>query len=535
MHWLRHFWRDRKGNMAIIFALTLVPVAGAAGVAIDYSLANANRSSLQKSADATALALAKLMPLSQTQLDSQGWQIFQAGVGHLKVKVNQGDLVITTPATGKIVVNVTGQYTPTLSGVLGVTTFPVGAHSEVTWGIKKLELALVLDVTGSMDQQGRMTELKKATKNLLTTLKNAAKQPNDVRVAIVPFAGQVNVDRSVNQNAAWLDWTEWEAEPPYMSTWLANSSNLQTWEQTGPGSVCPLSTNTHGFRCTASPTSNTSVSNIPSSGSYNGYICPGNSTGDTGLRDSTRIGRFYNGCYNSVQATRQISSGSNASCGSAVNCSCTGSGSSRRCNQTYYQHSWNKNARSTWDGCVRDRTKDNDINDTAPASTATNFQPYQNYYCPSALIPLTNDWAALNSKVDNLASLGATNITIGLIWGLHTLTAAQPLTQTNTTEQQLTRAVILMTDGDNTLSRWSGNGSDSTRCIDCDARTTMACNSTKAANIRLYTVRMIDGNATLLRNCATNTTMYFDVQNASQLDAVFNAIGGELASLHLSQ
>jgi hypothetical protein len=109
------------------------------------------------------------------------------------------------------------------------------------------------------------------------------------------------------------------------------------------------------------------------------------------------------------------------------------------------------------------------------------------------------------------------------------------MTQTNTSDPQLTRAIILMTDGDNTISRWAGNGSDPNQCTDCDARTTMACNSVKAANIRLYTVRMIDGNATLLRNCATNTTMYFDVQNASQLNAVFNAIGGELASLHLSQ
>jgi hypothetical protein len=92
-----------------------------------------------------------------------------------------------------------------------------------------------------------------------------------------------------------------------------------------------------------------------------------------------------------------------------------------------------------------------------------------------------------------------------------------------------------MTDGDNTLNRWAGNGSDPAQCTNCDARTTLACDSVKAANIRLYTVRMIDGNAALLRSCATSTAMYFDVQNASQLNAVFNAIGGELASLHLSQ
>ncbi len=535
---LRRFWsglESRAGNVAIIFAIAIVPVIGGIGAAVDYATANANRTSMQKALDATGLALAKLMPLSQSELETKGWQIFSASLGKMKVDMPQSGLVITTPSTGKIQLVATGHYTPQISGFIGIQTFPVSAQTEVQWGIKKLELSLVLDVTGSMDQQGRMTELKKATKSLLSTLQAAQKQPGDVKVAIVPFAAQVNIDRSLHQNATWLDWSDWEAEPEYMSTWLSNSTNLQTWEQTGPGDTCPLSTGTHGFRCTASPTSNTTVSSIPSSGTYRGYICPGNSTGDTGQRNSTFIGRYYNGCYNSVETTRQVSSGSNASCGTRPNCTCSGSGSSRRCTQTYFQHTWIKNARTTWDGCVRDRTKDNDVSDTAPTSTATNFQPYQNYYCPPALLPLTSDWTALNNKVDTFESNGATNITVGLIWGLHSLTPSQPLTQTDTGDPAPTRAIILMTDGDNTLSRWAGNGSTPSLCTDCDARTTLACNAVKAANIRLYTVRMIDGNATLLRNCATNATMYFDVTSASQLNAVFNAIGGELASLHLSQ
>jgi Flp pilus assembly protein TadG len=539
----RRFWQGREGksgNVAIIFAIAIVPVVGAVGAAVDYSMANSNRSSMQKALDSTALALAKLMPLSQTDLDTKGWQIFSANLGTMKVNIAQSGLVITTPTTGKITLAATGYYTPQISSVLGIQSFPVGAHAEVSWGIKKLELALVLDVTGSMDQQGRMTELKKATKNLLTTLKDAAKQPSDVKVSIIPFAGQVNVDKTTNQNASWLDWTDWEAEPAYMATWLSNANNLEDWEQTGPGDSCPLAENPHGYRCLTAPNTGTNASNIPSNGTYRGYICPGYVSngvysGDTGRQNSTLIGKYYNGCYNSVETTRQVSSGSNASCNNKPNCSCSGNGSNRKCTQTYFQHTWVKNARSTWQGCVRDRTKDNDINDTAPTSAATNFQPYQNYYCPPALIPLTNDWTALNAKVDDLAPLGATNITIGLIWGMHSLTASQPLTQTDTTEPQLSKAIILMTDGDNTISRWAGNGSNPTLCTDCDARTTLACNSVKAANIKLYTVRMIDGNATLLRNCATNTTMYFDVQNASQLNAVFNAIGGELASLHLSQ
>ncbi|MBZ0146726.1 MAG: pilus assembly protein, partial [Pseudorhodoplanes sp.] len=68
-----------------------------------------------------------------------------------------------------------------------------------------------------------------------------------------------------------------------------------------------------------------------------------------------------------------------------------------------------------------------------------------------------------------------------------------------------------------------------------DTRTQLACDNIKAANIKIYAIRVIDGNATLLKNCATNPTMYYDVQNASQLSAVFSAIAQNLANLRLAK
>lgn len=431
MRWLRRFWRDRKGNMAIVFALTLVPVAGATGVAIDYSLANANRSSMQKSADATALALAKLMPLSQAQLDSQGWQIFHAGLGGLKVKVNQGDLVITTPSTGKIVLNVTGQYTPTLSGVLGVNTFPVGARSEVTWGLKKLELALALDNTGSMAEDNKMVELKKAGKNLITSLKNAAKNPGDVKIAIIPFNTLVNT--SATTATAWIkqgDWVEKEGS-----------------------------------------------------------------------------------CSNNNYTTKT---------------SCQNAG------RTWTGVTFNN---TNFRGCVEDRDKDPNLNhdtkDTVPIDAATRFPARRCTYAVAQLLPLTYDWTALTNKIDEMQPAGATNVTIGLAWAWHALTSSLPLTEAAAPAADLSKIIILMTDGLNTQNRWNGNGYDP--CPACTARAAIACANVKAAGIKLYTIRVIEGDADMLRTCASDPSMYYDVQNASQLDAVFNAIGGQLANLHLSQ
>jgi Flp pilus assembly protein TadG len=62
---MRRFWSDRRGNVALVFALAAIPVFGAMGAAVDYSMASAYRSDIQKALDATALALTKIMPAEQ--------------------------------------------------------------------------------------------------------------------------------------------------------------------------------------------------------------------------------------------------------------------------------------------------------------------------------------------------------------------------------------------------------------------------------------------------------------------------------------
>jgi hypothetical protein len=92
-----------------------------------------------------------------------------------------------------------------------------------------------------------------------------------------------------------------------------------------------------------------------------------------------------------------------------------------------------------------------------------------------------------------------------------------------------------LTDGDNTESWKNSNNSKVTSSGSIDARTALACTNAKAANIKIYAIRVINGNATLLKNCATRSDMYFDVQNSSQLSAVFSAIAQNLANLRLAK
>ena len=413
------FWSDRKGSVAILFALALIPVVGTVGAAFDYSIANANRTSLQKALDATALALSRMMPTSQATLDTVGNQYFQANLGTTQLSGLQLSIV---PDVGILKLSASGTYQPQIASVLGVNSIPVGAKAEVKWSIGKVEIALALDNTGSMSSSGKLTQLKTATHNLLDVLQAAAKTPGDAKVAIVPFDYVVNIG------------TAYKNEP-----WMR----------------------------------------------YDLLDCNGSSSG----------------------------------------------------------HGCGSNLPNAWEGCVTDRDKDPslnyDVNDTAP--TSTNATKYPAVQCGSlvSMMPLTNNWTALHNKVNAMSASGNTNVTIGLVWAWHLLSPTSVFTEGaayNT--ENLTKYVIVLTDGDNTQSRFSntdGGGATSSQIAAINARTALACSNIKAAGIKIYAIRVINGNASLLQNCATNPSMYYNVQNASELSAVFSAIGAEITNLHLSK
>jgi Flp pilus assembly protein TadG len=56
---IQRFRSNERGNIALLFGLSLVPVVGAAGVAVDYSAASNMRTSMQSEVDATALEAAR--------------------------------------------------------------------------------------------------------------------------------------------------------------------------------------------------------------------------------------------------------------------------------------------------------------------------------------------------------------------------------------------------------------------------------------------------------------------------------------------
>ena len=68
-----------------------------------------------------------------------------------------------------------------------------------------------------------------------------------------------------------------------------------------------------------------------------------------------------------------------------------------------------------------------------------------------------------------------------------------------------------------------------------DAKLTTLCSNMKARGIVIYTVRVevSSGDSSVLRGCASSNDKFYDVQDASQLTTVFNAIAGSIENLRI--
>ena len=155
---LLSFRSDSGGNVATMFALVLVPMIGLVGTAIDYSRANMARTALQAALNSTALMLSKdATNLTQTQLTERAQQNFKALFNRPDVAKLEIKAVFDPPQAGsfKLDVSASGTVGTAFMRVFGTSDMTISSSSQVVWGMKRLELALALDNTGSMASSAR--------------------------------------------------------------------------------------------------------------------------------------------------------------------------------------------------------------------------------------------------------------------------------------------------------------------------------------------------------------------------------------------
>ena len=208
---IRRFLKDSRGAIAPLLALTIVPLLASAGVAIDISRINAARTAMQTALNSTALMLSKTAA-TQTggELQTSATKYFNALLTNKDLTQTSVGASYTSDAGSKVTLTASAVVKTNILGILGYDQVPINTTSTSTWGNTRLRVALVLDNTGSMAQDGKMDALKTAAQNLLTQLKNAATNPEDVYVSIVPFNKDVNLNPN-NAGESWLRWDLWEA------------------------------------------------------------------------------------------------------------------------------------------------------------------------------------------------------------------------------------------------------------------------------------------------------------------------------------
>ena len=201
---LGEFRHDVRGSYAIIFGIALVPILVAIGSAVDLSQAFIVKQRLTRALDDAGLAVGTQVGLTSAQLQQVAQDYFDANYPPSKLGV-PGVVTVTTSGA-QIALSVAATMPTSIMGIIGVNTLNISASSQITKMGKKLEVALVLDNTGSMAQNNKLTTLKVAAKDLISTVSASAVNVGDVKVAIVPFTTDVNVG-TANNAASWLKWS----------------------------------------------------------------------------------------------------------------------------------------------------------------------------------------------------------------------------------------------------------------------------------------------------------------------------------------
>jgi Flp pilus assembly protein TadG len=204
-----------QGNIAVIFAIALLPILSFIGAAIDYTRANSARSSMQAALDSTALMLSKDFSegrISESQIEAKAQAYFAAL--YTNTDANSVSVhAVYTPSTSMgstIQVTGSGAVTTQFMKVAGFPNISFNTASTSAWGNVRMRVAIALDNTGSMRDDGKMPAMQQAAKALIDQLSALAKNPGDIYISIVPFSKDVNMGAS-NYTQPWIDWTDWDA------------------------------------------------------------------------------------------------------------------------------------------------------------------------------------------------------------------------------------------------------------------------------------------------------------------------------------
>ena len=166
--------------------------------------------------------------------------------------------------------------------------------------------------------------------------------------------------------------------------------------------------------------------------------------------------------------------------------------------------------------------------------------------CPTEVLPMTTDKTTVLAALDEFDADEDTYIPSGLFWGQALISPEAPFTEgrsySDISNEGGVKAIVLMTDGDNTLSPDFDPGDrgehDHDDVHQANSFTIELCDEIKSHGVILYTIAFeITDSATLgmVEDCATNPSAYFGADNATELSDAFGLIGNNLVELALTK
>jgi Flp pilus assembly protein TadG len=198
--------RDRRGGVAMLAGLAALPLLAMAGAAIDLTRLYILHSRLITAVDAAALAGARV--INERDRDAQiqrwFWANFTRGgaasmTGFLGAEVT-GFTISVDEESRMVRVRVRAALPTTALRLFGRDVLVASVDQAARRQDRGMELALVLDVTGSM-AGSNMTALRDAATDLVNILHGPNETIPNFWVSVVPYTSMVNIGRG---RAHWL-------------------------------------------------------------------------------------------------------------------------------------------------------------------------------------------------------------------------------------------------------------------------------------------------------------------------------------------
>jgi len=511
--------RDRSGSSVIIFSLSFAVLMFATAMAIDYGRAELERMHMQRALDAAALAAAHQLGQEDQEVKARA-----AAEAYFRVNSPLGaqthiDSLVLDAQNGEVTMTAAGFSMTSLLNAFGIRTIALGVGSKVSKGDGTIEVALVLDNSGSMGGQP-IIDLRTAARNLVDQVFGGAENDDKVRVGVVPFAGSVNVGAG-HRDSGWIDTAA--LSPVHFENFAEQRTRFEL-----------LSTMGVAWRgCVeARPAPHDTQDTIPSASTPATLFVPmfAPDEPDSGNDEGSSYPNSYlNDFGGSCPAPQQV---------------CVRWSNRRnRCSQ------WGPEPLAAATAQARTCKYDSATPSGAGPNNGCTTQP---------LLALTQHKTDVTAAIDLMQANGNTNIGEGVMWGWRVLSPELPFTEGRSWDEANNQKImVVMTDGQNTYQTYNNHNrssygafayavkdrlgtshSQSALVSQMNAKTSAACGAAKVQGVTVYTIAFrLESDPTtlsLLQGCASGADKAYRASDGQALIQVFQAIGREIAKLRLS-